>query len=378
MSNSGSLPENIFRVEPNSKTVLYVKDLKTYFPLRRTLTEIITFKPRRYVKAVDGISFMVEEGDVFGLAGESGCGKTTTGKTILRLVDPTSGVISYRPRKQLLEEWREQGFEPSVVDKLGNIDVAAIPRKRLKPLRKEMQMIFQDPYGSLNPRFTIYNILEEPLIIHDIGETKEERYDIIAKALEEVKLTPPEEFMFRYPHMLSGGQRQRIVVARALILGPKFIVADEPVSMLDVSIRAEILELLMELKNKMNLTYIFISHDLAVSRYITNKIAIMYLGKIVEMGETRKVIENPLHPYTKALIEAIPEPDPKNKERIRAVPIKGEVPSAINIPPGCRFHPRCVALDEHKELRSLCTQKIPPLIEIEPGHYVACWLYAKR
>ena len=378
MSNSGSLPENIFRVEPYSKTVLYVKDLKTYFPLRRTLTEIITFKPRRYVKAVDGISFMVEEGDVFGLAGESGCGKTTTGKTILRLVDPTSGVIAYRPRKQLLEEWREQGFEPSVVDKLGNIDVAAIPRKRLKPLRKEMQMIFQDPYGSLNPRFTIYNILEEPLIIHDIGETKEERYDIIAKALEEVKLTPPEEFMFRYPHMLSGGQRQRIVVARALILGPKFIVADEPVSMLDVSIRAEILELLMELKNKMNLTYIFISHDLAVSRYITNKIAIMYLGKIVEMGETRKVIENPLHPYTKALIEAIPEPDPKNKERIRAVPIKGEVPSAINIPPGCRFHPRCVALDEHKELRSLCTQKIPPLIEIEPGHYVACWLYAKR
>ncbi len=378
MSNSESLPENIFRVEPNSKTVLYVKDLKTYFPLRRTLTEIITFKPRRYVKAVDGISFMVEEGDVFGLAGESGCGKTTTGKTILRLVDPTSGVIAYRPRKQLLEEWREQGFEPSVVDKLGNIDVAAIPRKRLKPLRKEMQMIFQDPYGSLNPRFTIYNILEEPLIIHDIGETKEERYDIIAKALEEVKLTPPEEFMFRYPHMLSGGQRQRIVVARALILGPKFIVADEPVSMLDVSIRAEILELLMELKNKMNLTYIFISHDLAVSRYITNKIAIMYLGKIVEMGETRKVIENPLHPYTKALIEAIPEPDPKNKERIRAVPIKGEVPSAINIPPGCRFHPRCVALDEHKELRSLCTQKIPPLIEIEPGHYVACWLYAKR
>jgi len=378
VSNSESLPENIFRVEPYSKTVLYVKDLKTYFPLRRTLTEIITFKPRRYVKAVDGISFMVEEGDVFGLAGESGCGKTTTGKTILRLVDPTSGVIAYRPRKQLLEEWREQGFEPSVVDKLGNIDVAAIPRKRLKPLRKEMQMIFQDPYGSLNPRFTIYNILEEPLIIHDIGETKEERYDIIAKALEEVKLTPPEEFMFRYPHMLSGGQRQRIVVARALILGPKFIVADEPVSMLDVSIRAEILELLMELKNKMNLTYIFISHDLAVSRYITNKIAIMYLGKIVEMGETRKVIENPLHPYTKALIEAIPEPDPKNKERIRAVPIKGEVPSAINIPPGCRFHPRCVALDEHKELRSLCTQKIPPLIEIEPGHYVACWLYAKR
>jgi len=372
------MSENIFRPEPDQNTILYVKDLKTWFPLRRGLMDIITGKPRRYVRAVDGISFIVKDGDVFGLAGESGCGKTTTGKTILRLYHPTSGLIAYRPRKILLDQFEQLGYEPKVVDKFGSIDVGSIPPKYLSPLRKEMQIIFQDPYGSLNPRMTIYDILEEPLIIHKIGETREERYEIVARALEMVKLTPPEEFMFRYPHMLSGGQRQRVVIARALILNPRFIVADEPVSMLDVSIRAEILELMMELKRKMGLTYIFISHDLAVSRYITNKLAIMYLGKIVEMGDTRRVIENPLHPYTKALIEAIPEPDPKNRTRLREVPIKGEVPSAINIPPGCRFYPRCVALDSNPSLKPYCTKKEPPLIEVEPGHYVACWLYAKK
>jgi len=369
---------NIFEPTPDQNTVLYVKDLRTWFPVRRSLTDIIMRRPRKYVRAVDGVSFIIKSGDVFGLAGESGCGKTTTGKTILRLYDPTGGLIAYKPREILIEQLEEKGYEPTVVDQYGSIDVGKIPAKFLKPLRREMQMIFQDPYGSLNPRITIYEILEEPLLIHKIGSTREERYDIIAKALEMVKLTPPEDFMFRYPHMLSGGQRQRVVIARALILNPRFIVADEPVSMLDVSIRAEILELMMELKRKMNLTYIFISHDLAVSRYITNKLAIMYLGKIVEMGETRRVIEYPFHPYTKALIEAIPEPDPKNRVKLREVPIKGEVPSAINIPPGCRFHPRCVALDSNPNLKPYCTKKEPPLIEIEPGHYVACWLYAKK
>lgn len=366
---------NVYRPVPDNKTVLFVDNLRTWFPIRRSFTEVIRRAPRRYVHAVDGVSFKVEEGDVFGLAGESGCGKTTTGKTILRLVDPTSGVIGYRPRKRLLDEWKEIGYEPPVIDKYGDIDIARVPSKFLKPLRKEMQMIFQDPYGSLNPRATIYKILEEPLIIHRVGVTKDERVDIVARALEEVKLTPPEDFMYRYPHMLSGGQRQRVGIARALILQPRFIVADEPVSMLDVSIRAEILDLMMDLKKKLNLTYIFITHDLAVARYITNKLAIMYLGKIVEMGETRRILENPMHPYTKALIEAIPEPDPKNRERIRKVPIKGEVPSAINIPPGCRFHPRCVSYDQHPELQRYCRTVEPPLIEIEKNHWVSCWLY---
>lgn len=372
------MDENMFTPKPDPNTVLWVKDLKTYFPLRRGLTEIILRRPRRYVRAVDGISFVVREGEVFGLAGESGCGKTTTGRTILRLEDPMSGIIGYRPRKRLLDEWSRVGYHPKVLNEYGDIDIAKVPTEALKPLRKELQMIFQDPYGSLDPRFTIYKILEEPLLIHGIGETKEERYDIIAKALEEVKLTPPEEFMVRYPHMISGGQRQRVVIARALILQPRFIVADEPVSMLDVSIRAEILELLMELKKRFNLTYIFITHDLAVARYITDRIAVMYLGKIVEMGDTRKVIEDPLHPYTRALVAAIPEPEPKNRLVERKVPIKGEVPSAVFVPPGCRFHPRCVVLDEHPELREYCMRKEPPLIEAKPGRYVACWLYAKR
>lgn len=368
---------NVFNVELSEKVILYTINLKTLFPVRRTLREIITRAPRRYVHAVDGISFMIDDGDVYGLAGESGCGKTTTGKTIIRLIKPTSGVIGYRPRKQLLDLWRDMGYEPPLIDKFGSINLAKVPGKYLKPLRREMQIIFQDPYGAFNPRYTVYQILEEPLLIHRIGETRDERTDLIAKALEAVKLTPPEEFMFRHPHMLSGGQRQRLGIARALILQPRFIVADEPVSMLDVSIRAEILELMMELKRKFRLTYVFITHDLAVARYITNKIAIMYLGRIVEMGDTRRVLENPLHPYTKALIEAVPDPDPENRKRFREIPIKGEVPSAIYVPPGCRFHPRCIAYDKHPELRKYCRTIEPPLFEVEKNHYVSCWLYGR-
>ncbi len=366
----------IYVPEPTEKTILYVKDLKTWFPLRRGIIEVLRRLPRRYVHAVDGVSFQIEEGDVFGLAGESGCGKTTTGKTIIRLIDPTSGVIAYKPRKRLLDEWAEMGYEPPVIDKLGSIDLAKVPSKYLKPLRKEMQIIFQDPYGSLNPRARIYDILEEPLLIHGIG-TREERYEFVAKALEAVKLIPPEDFMRRYPHQLSGGQRQRVGIARALILQPRFIVADEPVSMLDVSIRAEILELMMELKRRLGLTYVFITHDLALARYITNKIAIMYLGKIVEMGDTRRVLENPLHPYTKALIAAVPDPDPRNRHILRELPIKGEVPSAVNIPRGCRFRPRCVVYDNTPRIQKYCQTIEPPLIEVEKGHYVSCWLYGE-
>ncbi|MCY0868180.1 MAG: ABC transporter ATP-binding protein [Desulfurococcus sp.] len=359
------------------QTILFVKNLKVYFPVRRGLTDVLFRRPPLYVKAVDGVSFEVRKGEVFTLAGESGCGKTTTGKAILRLVDPTEGVIGYLPSKSVIEELEKTGSIKTVSEH-GHIDIASLDEKSLKPLRKDMQMIWQDPYGSLNPRRTIYEILEEPLAIHNIGLSREDRYDIVAKALESVKLTPPEDYVDRYPHMLSGGQRQRVVIARALILNPSFVVADEPVSMLDVSIRAEILQLMLELKEKLGLTYLFITHDLAIARYISNKLAVMYLGQIVEFGDTEKVIRNPLHPYTKALLEAVPEPDPSRRLVIKEIPIKGEVPSPINVPKGCRFHPRCVALDGKPELREYCTVKEPPMVEVEPGHYVKCWLYARK
>ena len=215
-------------------------------------------------------------------------------------------------------------------------------------------------------------------MIHGIGGDRWERLEMVAKMLELVKLVPPEDFMERFPHQLSGGQRQRVAIARALILNPSLVVADEPVSMLDVSIRAEILELMLELKEKLGLTYLFITHDLAVARYICDRIGVLYLGKLVEVGEARKVIEDPLHPYTRALRAAILEPNPENRKRMREVPIKGEIPSAVAIPPGCRFHPRCVAYDEaEEEIRRLCRESEPPLIEVEPGRFVACWLYAK-
>ncbi|MEM1634581.1 MAG: ABC transporter ATP-binding protein [Thermosphaera sp.] len=369
--------ESIYQPEVTNDTILFAKNLKMYFPVRRTFIDVLKGVPKAVLKAVDGISFDIKSGEIFALAGESGCGKTTTGKMIIRLHTPTDGVIGYKLSKEIMEELGSIANATRITE-YGHVNIGAIPLRSYKPIRKEIQMIWQDPYGSLNPRRTIYEILEEPLAIHDIGMSKEDRYDVIARALEAVKLTPPDEFMYRYPHMLSGGQRQRIVIARALILNPKFLVADEPVSMLDVSIRAEILQLMMELKNKLGLTYLFITHDLAVARYISNRIAVMYLGKIVELGDARRVIENPLHPYTQALVEAIPEADPSRRLRIREIPIKGEVPSPINVPPGCRFHPRCVALDKNPHLKELCTKQEPPLIEVENKHYVACWLYAKQ
>ncbi|AFL66275.1 ABC transporter ATP-binding protein [Desulfurococcus amylolyticus] len=369
--------EKIYEPKITSDTILFAKNLRVYFPVRKSFLDTLRRRPQLYVKAVDGVSFDISKGEVFALVGESGCGKTTTGKTILRLNKPTEGEIGYLPSKEVLEEVKSYGSINNISE-YGHISLASLNEHMLRPLRKDIQMIWQDPFGSLNPRRTIYEILEEPLAIHGVGVGREDRYDIVAKALESVKLTPPDEYMDRYPHMLSGGQRQRVVIARALILNPKFVVADEPVSMLDVSIRAEILQLMMELKNKLGLTYLFITHDLAVARYISNRLAVMYLGQIVEIGDARRVIENPLHPYTRALVEAIPEPDPSRRLAIREIPIKGEVPSPINIPAGCRFHPRCVALDEKPELREYCMKKEPPLVEVEPGHYVKCWLYAKK
>jgi peptide/nickel transport system ATP-binding protein len=358
-----------------SDILLDVRDLKVWFPLRKSLTELVLMKPRRYVRAVDGISFKVRRGEVFCLVGESGCGKTTTGKALLRLVEATGGQALFKPKKEVLAELERAGIEP---DREGYIDLLSVPKRKFKPLRRELQIVYQDPYGSLNPRFTIKRILEDPLIVHGIGDRRE-REEMVIRMLEAVKLTPPEDFMERYPHQLSGGQRQRVAIARAFILNPSLVVADEPVSMLDVSIRAEILELLLNFREKFSTSLIFITHDLAVARYICDTIAVMYLGKIVEMGDARRVIERPIHPYTKALVAAIPEPDPENRKRFRELPIKGEIPSAAAVPPGCRFHPRCVEFDEDRSrLQGMCPVKEPPLrqpLEAEEGRKVACWRY---
>ncbi len=350
--------------------IIAAKDLKKYFFMRRGITDIIK-KRRLFVRAVDGVSFAIREGEIFCLVGESGCGKTTTGRTLIGLTPPTAGEILYRPRDETIKFFNELGLSPAR-GKYYLLNEIFRNKKANKVLRRELQIVFQDPYASLDPRLTVYATLEEPLVVHGIGDSREERLELVSRALEDVRLVPPEEFIGRYPHQLSGGQRQRVCIARALILNPRFIVADEPVSMLDVSIRAEILKLMLELKEKRNLTYLFITHDLATARLICNRIAVMYLGKIVELGPCDSVISRPYHPYARALIAAIPEPDPSNRLKMRKLRIKGEVPSAINVPPGCRFHPRC------PEAFEKCSKEEPPMVEVEPEHYVACWLYAKR
>ncbi|RLF10389.1 MAG: oligopeptide ABC transporter ATP-binding protein [Thermoprotei archaeon] len=324
--------------------LITVEDLKKYFEVRTVRLPLISRQPKRYVKAVDGVSFQVKEGEIFGLVGESGCGKTTTGRLILRLIEPTSGKILYRGE-----------------------DLLKYSGSKLRMLRRKMQMIFQDPYESINPRMLIRDVVAEPLRVHKAVSSEEEVEASVAKALEDVKLVPPDDFMHRYPHELSGGQRQRVAIARALILNPEFIVADEPVSMLDLSIRAEILNIMLDLKDKYGLTYLFITHDLAVAKYFCDRIAVMYLGKIVEMGKVEEIIDNPLHPYTKALLAAVPVPDPRVK--IGEIPIIGEVASPVDLPSGCRFHTRCVyAMDK-------CKAEEPGLVEAVKEHFVACHLY---
>ena len=326
---------------------LKVENLKKYFPIKKGIISALKGEPQRFVKAVDGISFSIERRQIFALVGESGCGKTTTGKMIVKLLEPSSGRILLRGK-----------------------DVTTITDPaEIKEYRRRVQMVFQDPFSSVNPRLRIYNILEEPLIIHDIGDTRSEREEMIHRAMELVRLTPPEEFLSRFPHMLSGGQRQRVAIARALILNPEFIVADEPVSMLDVSIRAEILEIMRTLRDEMNLTYLYITHDMSTARYFADWIAVMYLGRIVEMGQVDDVIDNPMHPYTKALISAVPEPEPSRRDIIKDVPIKGEIPSASNIPSGCRFHPRCIYAKA-----GLCDVAPPEMVEIKKDHFVECHL----
>ncbi len=320
--------------------LLRVNRLKKYFPVRRGVFRRIV----GWVKAVDEVDFFIRQGETLGLVGESGCGKTTCARTILRLIEPTSGEVWFRSK--------HFGRE---------VDVVHADKKTMKLLRREMQIIFQDPYSSLNPRMTVGDIIGEPLVVHGLAKGKALR-ERVAELLEAVGLKP--EHMRRYPHEFSGGQRQRIGIARALALNPQLVVCDEPVSALDVSIQAQILNLLEDLQDQFGLTYLFVAHDLSVVKHISDRVAVMYLGKIVELAETEELFLRPRHPYTEALLSAVPVPDPDYQaERII---LQGDVPSPVNPPKGCRFHPRCMYA------KDVCANKTPELVDLGGEHYVAC------
>lgn len=321
-----------------SENLVEVKDLKMYFPVSSGL---LFQRTTANIKAVDGVSFDIKRGETLGLVGESGCGKTTTGRCILQLYKPTEGSIKFDDR-----------------------ELMSMGSRELRSMRREMQVIFQDPYSSLNPRMTAGNIIGEPLVVHGLVDNKVEYKERVASLLQNVGLNP--YMADRFPHEFSGGQRQRIGVARALSVSPKFIVADEPVSALDVSIQAQIVNLLEDLQDEFNLTYLFIAHDLSVVRHISDRVGVMYLGHIVEMADRSEIYVNPSHPYTKALLSAVPIPDPVVDAQRERVLLTGEVPSPLNPPSGCVFHPRCpIATDD-------CAEVTPELREVEPNHFSAC------
>jgi peptide/nickel transport system ATP-binding protein len=320
--------------------LLDVKGLKKYFPIRRGLLQKVVGQ----VKAVDDVTFFLNRGETLSLVGESGCGKTTTSRCILRAVDPTAGQV-------LLAEGGRM------------VDVATIPKGELRSLRRQMQMIFQDPFSSLNPRMTLLDIVGEPLLVHGVGNPQE-RTDRVVELLRLVGLRP--EYMRRYPHAFSGGQRQRIGIARALALQPRLVVADEPVSALDVSVQAQILNLLLELQERLGLTYLFVAHDLSVVKHISERVAVMYVGRIVETAPTNQLFESPRHPYTEALLSAVPIPNPRL--RSERIVLQGEVADPANTPSGCHFHPRC------RYAKDVCREQTPLQEEIEPNHYVRCHL----
>jgi oligopeptide transport system ATP-binding protein len=327
-------------MKSNNEVLVKVENLKKYFPITRG---IVFQKEIGAVRAVDDISFEIHRGETLGLVGESGCGKSTTGRTIIQLYRPTSGKVYYQDR-----------------------DLTDLKGGDLRHLRRNMQIIFQDPYASLDPRMTVGNIIAEPLEIHGIGKSKKERRERVKELLRLVGLNP--YFINRYPHEFSGGQRQRIGVARALALEPEFIVCDEPISALDVSIQAQVVNLLEELQDSLGLTYLFIAHDLSMVRHISDRTAVMYLGKLVELAEREELYNNPLHPYTQALLSAVPIPDPVAERNRQRVILEGDVPSPANPPPGCNFHPRCPIAVE------ICQQEEPEWREVIPDHWVACHL----
>jgi oligopeptide transport system ATP-binding protein len=319
-----------------SEVLLHVQDLKMHFPIYKGLLR----RQVGAVHAVDGISFDVHRGETLGLVGESGCGKSTTGRAILQLYTPTSGEVDF-----------------------DGVDIIKLRGEELRHTRRKMQMIFQDPYASLNPRMSIGEIVGEPLIVHNIASGREVD-DRVAHLLELVKLNP--SFSTRYPHEFSGGQRQRVGIARALALQPSFIVCDEPISALDVSIQSQVVNLLQELQEQFNLTYLFIAHDLSMVRHISDRVAVMYLGVMVELADSNALYTNPLHPYSQALLSAVPIPDPVLEVKRQRVLLEGDVPSPVNPPSGCRFRTRCPIAE------SLCAEKRPEFRELKPGHFVAC------
>lgn len=325
--------------QSHNEICLRVQDLKQYYPVKSGL-----WGAKQFVKALDGVSFEIRRGEIFGLVGESGCGKSTLGLTLCRLIGPTGGKIL-----------------------LGGKDISTLSRAQMKPWRKKIQMVFQDPYASLNPRMSVSEIVGEPLRIHHLAQTREE---LDARVLELLRMVGLDDYHAnRYPHEFSGGQRQRIGIARALAVEPEIIVADEPVSALDVSIQAQVLNLLCSLKQQLNLTYLFISHDLSVVEHISDRVGVMYLGSYVEVSDRDSLYRQPLHPYTQALLSAVPIPDPKRKAN--RILLEGNIPSPVNAPSGCKFHTRC------RDCMEICKTQAPPRVDVTPEHSVYCHKYAK-
>ena len=321
--------------------LIEVKDLKRWFPVQKSILDQVLAGHLDYVHAVDGVTFNIRRGEAFGLAGESGSGKSTIGRLVIGLDQPTEGKVCF-----------------------DGVDLSSLHSEELRRLRRRMQVIFQDPMASLNPRMTIGDSISHGLKIHFPGNAEDHR-ETTMRIMEKVGLAPPHFFYTKYPHQISGGQRQRVVIARALVTSPDLILADEPIAMADVSVRALLLDLMIKLKNELELTYLFITHDLATAKYICDRIAILYLGKIMELGDLREIYSKPLHPYTRALLAAVPVPDP-HQRRTTPMPA-GEIPNPINPPPGCRFYPRCPTA------KDICATQEPPLRELIPGHFVACF-----